>query len=188
MIDKTDPEIQKYVEEELQKQKEQIAERMIWRNINVPYFGQTYYENVAYYIGLSRETIDKIAYKCRWKRNYQDGYKEGTLLVDVRYVWHVLKTQEQDASWEQVIDGLIDLSGLTAWRENPDKYAVLELVSQGVETKRIMEALKLTEDELHALYPTDEELDAYHPIFEEKGPSEEKLEEAYQKRLLKVHD
>ena len=51
-----------------------------------------------------------------------------------------------------------------------------------------MEALKLTEDELHALYPTDEELDAYHPIFEKKGPSEEKLEEAYQKRLLKVHD
>lgn len=188
MIDKTDPEIQKYVEEELQKQKEQIAERMIWRNINVPYFGQTYYENVAYYIGLSRETIDKIAYKCRWKRNYQDGYKEGALLVDVRYVWHVLKTQEQDASWEQVIDGLIDLSGLTVWRENPDKYAVLELVSQGMETKRIMETLKLTEDELHALYPTDEELDAYHPIFEEKGPSEEKLEETYQKRLLKVRD
>ena len=188
MIDKTDLEIQKYVQEELQKQKEQIAERMIWRNINVPYFGSAYYENVVYYVGLSRETIDKIADKCRRKRNYQDGYKEGTLLVDVRYVWHVLKTQEQDASWEQVIDGLIDLSGSTAWRENPDKYAVLELVSQGVETKRIMEALKLTEDELHALYPTDEELDAYHPIFEEKGPSEEKLEEAYQKRLLKVHD
>ena len=33
MIDKTDPEIQKYVQEELQKQKEQIAERMIWRSI-----------------------------------------------------------------------------------------------------------------------------------------------------------
>lgn len=100
----------------------------------------------------------------------------------------MLKTQEQDASWEQMIDGLIDLSGLTAWRENPDKYAVLELVSQGVETKKIMETLKLTEDELDVLYPTDEELDAYHPIFEEKGPSEEQLEEAYQKRLLKVHD
>ena len=29
MIDKKNPEIQKYVQEELQKQKEQIAERMI---------------------------------------------------------------------------------------------------------------------------------------------------------------
>ena len=138
MIDKTDPEIQKYVQEELQKQKEQIAERMIWININVPYFRSTYYENVAYYIGLSRETIDKIADKCRWKRNYHDGYKERALLVNVRYVRHMLKKQEQDTSLEHMEDGLVDPSGLKVWRKNPDKYAVLELVSQGVETKDIM--------------------------------------------------
>lgn len=185
MIDKTDPEIQKYVQEELQKQKEQIAERMIWRNINVPYFGQTYYENVAYYIGLSREIIDKIADKCRWKRNYHDGYKEGALLVNVRYVWHMLKKQEQDTSLEHMGNGLVDPSGLKAWRKNPDKYAVLELVSQGVETKDIVKTLKLTEDELQALYPTDEELKAYHPIFKEEGPSEKEMEEAYQKMLMR---
>lgn len=75
MIDKTDPEIQKYVQEELQKQKEQIAERMIWRSINVPYFGSTYYENVVYYVGLSRETINKIATNA-------DG--NGTIRMDIR--------------------------------------------------------------------------------------------------------
>ena len=32
MIDKNDPEIQAYLKEELQKQKEQIAERILWRN------------------------------------------------------------------------------------------------------------------------------------------------------------
>ncbi len=185
MIDKTDPEIQKYVQEELQKQKEQIAERMIWRNIDVPYFGSAYYENVEYYIGLSREIIDKIADKCRWKRNYQDGYKEGALLVNVRYVWYMLKKQEQDTSLEHMENGLVDPSGLKAWRKNPDKYAVLELVSQGVETKDIVKTLKLTEDELQALYPTDEELDAYHPIFKEEGPSEKEMEEAYQKMLMR---
>ena len=185
MIDKTDPEIQKYVQEELQKQKEQIAERMIWRNIDVPYFGQTYYENVAYYIGLSREIIDKITDKCRWKRNYQDGYKEGALLVNVRYVQHMLKKQEQDTSLEHMGNGLVDPSGLKAWRKNPDKYAVLELVSHGVKTEDIMKALQFTEDELQALYPTDEELKAYHPIFKEEGPSEKETEEAYQKMLMR---
>lgn len=186
MIDKNDPEIQKYVEEELQKQKEQIAERMIWRNIDVPYFGPTY-GGIEYYIGLSREKIDEIADKCRWKWHYQEEYKKGALLVEVRYVWHMLKNQEQDASLEHMVDGLVDQSGLKTWEKNPDKYAVLELVSQGVEAKDIIKKLKFTEDELHALYPTDEELDAYHPIFKEEGPSEEKMEEAYQKMLLKVH-
>ena len=32
MIDKNDPEIQAYLKEELQKQKEQITERILWRN------------------------------------------------------------------------------------------------------------------------------------------------------------
>ena len=185
MIDKTDPEIQKYVQEELQKQKEQIAERMIWKNIDVPYFGSAYYENVVYYVGLSRETIDKIADKCRWKQNYQDGYKEGALLIEVRYVLYTLKKQKQDASLEHMLDGLVDPSGLKAWENNPDKYAVLELVSHGVETKDIIKTLKFTEDELDALYPADEELDAYHPIFREEGPSEKEMEEAYQKMLMR---
>ena len=158
---------------------------MIWRNIDVPDFGSAYYENVEYYVGLSRETIDKIADKCRWKRNYQDGYKEGALLVDVRYVWHTLKKQEQDTSLEHMGNGLVDPSGLKAWRKNPDKYAVLELVSHGVGTEDIVKTCKLTEDELQVLYPTDEELKAYHPIYKEEGPSEKETEEAYQKMLAR---
>ena len=97
------------------------------------------------------------------------------MLVDVRYVWHTLKKQEQNASLEHMTEGRVDQSGLKAWRKNPDKYAVLELVSQGVETKDIIKTLKFTEDEL----------DAYHPIFREEGPSEKEMEEAYQKMLMR---
>ena len=86
---------------------------------------------------------------------------------------------------EHMTEGRVEQSGLKAWRKNPDKYAVLELVSQGVETKDIIKTLKFTEDELDALYPTDEELDAYHPIFREEGPSEKEMEEAYQKMLMR---
>lgn len=86
---------------------------------------------------------------------------------------------------EHMLDGLVDPSGLKAWENNPDKYAVLELVSHGVETKDIIKTLKFTEDELDALYPADEELDAYHPIFREEGPSEKEMEEAYQKMLMR---
>ena len=32
VIDRNDPEIRAYLKEELQKQKEQIAERILWRN------------------------------------------------------------------------------------------------------------------------------------------------------------
>lgn len=37
MIDVNNPEIQKYVEEALQKQREEIAERILWRNAGAPY-------------------------------------------------------------------------------------------------------------------------------------------------------
>ena len=60
MIDKTDPEIQKYVEEELQKQKEQIAERMIWRNINVPYFHAQKYKAIFFVINNNLSDIPFI--------------------------------------------------------------------------------------------------------------------------------
>ena len=73
-------------------------------------------------------------------------------------------------------NGLVDPSGLKAWRKNPDKYAVLELVSHGVGTEDIVKTCKLTEDELQVLYPADEELDTYHPIFKE--------EDVYKRQLL----
>ena len=39
MIDVNNPEIQKYVEEALQKQRKEIAERILWRNAGAPYLG-----------------------------------------------------------------------------------------------------------------------------------------------------
>lgn len=38
MIDKKDPEIHGYLEKELQKQKEKITERIIWRNLTKPHY------------------------------------------------------------------------------------------------------------------------------------------------------
>ena len=48
MIDKNDPEIQVYLQEELQKQKEQIAERILWRNAKSLIGGPTY-ADMEYY-------------------------------------------------------------------------------------------------------------------------------------------
>ena len=63
MIDKNDPEIQAYLKEELQKQKEQITERILWRNAKSLLGGPTY-ADMEYYTGLSRAEIEEIADKC----------------------------------------------------------------------------------------------------------------------------
>ena len=61
MIDKNDPEIQAYLKEELQKQKEQITERILWRNAKSLLGGPTY-ADMEYYTGLSRAEIEEIGY------------------------------------------------------------------------------------------------------------------------------
>lgn len=75
-----------------------------------------------------------------------------------------------------------DPKDLTRWKENPVKYAVMELVSQGIGDTDIMDELKLTRDQFKKLYPTWEEQVAYHSIFSCELPDDEKLEAAYQKK------
>ena len=66
MIDVNNPKIQKYVEEALQKQREEIAERILWRNAGAPYLGPSM-EEIEYYTGLSLDQLATIEEKCKWK-------------------------------------------------------------------------------------------------------------------------
>lgn len=75
-IDKIDPEIQRYLGEELQKQKEKITERIIWRNLTKPYFIGPTPEDVRYATELSEEEIRKIAEKCCRELGYTSGSKK----------------------------------------------------------------------------------------------------------------
>ena len=76
MIDKIDPEIQRYLGEEFQKQKEKITERIIWRNLTKPYFIGPTPEDVRYATELSEEEIRKIAEKCCRELGYTSGSKK----------------------------------------------------------------------------------------------------------------
>ena len=90
MIDKNDPEIQAYLKEELQKQKEQIAERILWRNAKALIGGPTY-ADMEYYTGLSRAEIEEIADKCQWKLRIKECYAEGNLIGQVESLCNYLK-------------------------------------------------------------------------------------------------
>ena len=76
MIDKKDPEIHRYLEKELQKQKEKITERIIWRNLTKPHFIGPTPEDVRYATELSEEEIRKIAEKCCRELGYTSGCKK----------------------------------------------------------------------------------------------------------------
>ena len=197
MIDVNNPEIQKYVEEALQKQREEIAERILWRNAGAPYLWPSMAE-IEYYTGLSREQLVKIEVKCKWKLQYREGYREGQLLAGVR-IWrnfldNLNNLNDRDFSDRNIDDSFIETiakdcgiidpkdSDLTTWRENPVKCAVMELVSQGIGDTDIMDELKLTRDQLKKLYPTWKEQVAYHSIFSCELPDDEELEAAYQKK------
>lgn len=197
MIDVNNPEIQKYVEEALQKQRKEIAERILWRNAGAPYLGPSM-EEIEYYTGLSREQLVKIEVKCKWKLQYREGYREGQLLVGVS-IWrnfldNLNNLNDRDFSDRNIDDSFIETiakdcgiidpkdSDLTTWRENPVKCAVMELVSQGIGDTDIMDELKLTRDQFKKLYPTWKEQIAYHSIFSCELLDEEELEAAYQKK------
>ena len=194
MIDVNNPEIQKYVEEALQKQREEIAERILWRNAGVPNIGPSM-EEIEYYTGLSLEQLVKIEEKCKWKLQYREGYRQGQLLAGVS-IWRNFldKVNEGNFSDRNIDDSFIETrakdfgiidpkdSDLTTWRENPVKCAVMELVSQGIGDADIMDELKLTSDQFKKLYPTWKEQIAYHSIFSYELPDEEELEAAYQEK------
>ncbi len=194
MIDVNNPKIQKYVEEALQKQREEIAERILWRNAGAPYMEPSM-EEIEYYTGLSLDQLAKIEKKCKWKLQYREGYREGRLLAGVSIWRNFLDNLNDGDSSDRNIDdlfietiakdcGIIDPknSDLTTWRENPVKCAVMELVSQGIGDTDIMDELKLTSDQFKKLYPTWKEQIAYHSIFSFELLDEEELEAAYQEK------
>ena len=194
MIDVNNPEIQKYVEEALQKQREELAERILWRNAGAPYMEPSMAE-IEYYTGLSLEQLVKIEEKCKWKLQYREGYRQGQLLAGVS-IWRNFldKVNEGNFSDRNIDDSFIETiakdfgiidpkdSDLTTWRENPVKCAVMELVSQGIGDADIMDELKLTRDQFNNLYPTWKEQVAYHSIFSFELLDEEELEAAYQEK------
>lgn len=183
-IDKKDPEIKKYLAEELKKQKERIAERLIWRDIGKSYLLSESNEDIAYCTDLSEEEVEKLDKKCGWKLQYKDHYEKERLVAKTERFRQMLKNGESDdAIKAEFWDTPMDSGILKAWRKNPDKYAVMELASRVPEKWHILEGLHIDEYEFETLYPTDEELNAYYPVFKKEEVSDEELEEAYQKTI-----
>ena len=181
MIDKNDPEIQAYLKEELQKQKEQIAERILWRNAKALIGGPTY-ADMEYYTGFSRAEIEEIVDKCQWKLIMKEGYAEGSLIGQVEGLCNYLKNKDIDC--EKISGGYgIDLSCVKEWAKDPKKHAVLELVAHGIDDDYIMQSFNLTEEEFLNLVPSDQELREYKPLFQRKELSDEELEARYQKMI-----
>lgn len=184
MIDKKDPEIKKYLAEELKKQKERIAERLIWRDVGKSYLLSESNKDIAYCTGLSEEEVEKLDKKCGWKLQYKDHYEKERLVAKTERFRQMLKNgASDDAIKAEFWDTSMDSGILKAWRKNPDKYAVMELVSRVPEKWNILEGLHIDEYEFETLYPTDEELNAYYPVFKKEEVSDEELEEAYQKTI-----
>lgn len=183
-IDKKDPEIKKYLAEELKNQKERIAERLIWRDFGKSYLASVSNKDIAYCTGLSEEEVEKLDKKCGWKLRYKDHYEKERLVAKTERFRQMLKNgASDDAIKAEFGDTSMDSGILKAWRKNPDKYAVMELVSRVLEKWHILEGLHIGEYEFETLYPTDEELNAYHPVFKKEEVTDEELEEAYQKMI-----
>ena len=181
-VDKKNPEIKEYVDEELKKQKERIAERLIWLDMWKSLLTSLSNEDIAYWVDLSEEEIEKIDKKCRWKLRYKVRCEQDRLIEKVERFRQMLKNAaSDDAIKEEFVDTHIDPEILKAWRKNPDKYAVMELASRVSLKSDFLDGLHIREDEFLTLYPTDAELHAYHPVFKTEKVSDEELEEAYQK-------
>lgn len=184
MIDKTNPEVQAYLQEELQKQAEQITEKILWRNANSVICSPTY-EELEYYTGLSRKKIEEIAEKCRYKLMIKESCAEGFLLGQVESFCDRLK--EENSDFEEIARTYnINPTTVEEWAQDPNKHAVLELAAQGIEDRFIRRTLHLTRDEIIFLSPSNKELQEYNPVFQKKEVSDEELEAQYQKMLQRV--
>ena len=94
---------------------------------------------MKYYTSLSRAEIEEIADKCQWKLRIKECYAEGNLIGQVESLCNYLKNKDIDC--EIISEGYgIDLSCVKEWAKDPDKYAVLELVSQGIDDDYIIES------------------------------------------------
>lgn len=183
-IDKKDPEIKKYLAEELKNQKERIAERLIWRDVGKSYLASVPNKDIAYCTDLSEEEVEKLDKKCGWKLQYKDHCEKERLVVKAERFRQMLKNEtSDDVIKAEFGDTTMDSGILKAWRKNPDKYAVMELASRVPEKWHILEGLHIGEYEFETLYPTDEELNAYHPVFKKEEVTDEELEEAYHKMI-----
>lgn len=179
MIDKNNPDIQKYLQEELQKQAEQITEKILWRNVNSVISSPTY-EEMEYYTGLPRKKIDEIAGKCRYKLMIKESCAEGFLLGQVESFCDRLK--EENPDFEEIARTYnLTPECVEKWAQDPNRHAVLELAAQGVEDRFIRRSLHLTRDELTLLFPSNKELREYDPVFQKKEPSDEELEQSIRK-------
>lgn len=141
-------------------------------------------KDIAYCTGLSEEEVEMLDKKCGWKLQYKDHYEKERLVAKTERFRQMLKNgASDDAIKAEFWDTSMDSGILKAWRKNPDKYAVMELVSRVPEKWNILEGLHIGEYEFETLYPTDEELNAYYPVFKKEEVSDEELEEAYQKTI-----
>ena len=182
MFDPNTPEAQNYVNKKLKEQAEQIAEKIL----DSVY--QVCYVDVEKCTGLSRQDIERIRDRRRFKEDYRHGYQIGTLLVRVGLLYKAIKNPDDGLTLEQAIE----CSGvnrerldLEAWKAEPEKWSIAELQLQDAPDYEIMEQLKLSEEEYHSYYPSSEEYNGYRckQAFEKKLPDEEKVEQAYQKYL-----
>lgn len=184
--------------EALERQKEQIAERILWEKVDVPFYDSVC-EDVVRYTGLSQEKVEAIAEKCRWKVAYINRCAAAILMESVKECRDFLESVDEkeylqnESDRETYIKDLAkiyttDSSALLTWRKDPTKYAVIELSKHGICDTFIMVTLGITREQVEKLKPTYEELEAYQPIFEERRPSEEEAEEKYQQALRETKE
>lgn len=184
--------------EALERQKEQIAERILWEKVDVPFYDSVC-EDVVRYTGLSQEKVEAIAEKCRWKVAYINRCAAAILMESVKECRDFLESVDEkeylqnESDRETYIKDLAkiyttDSSALLTWRKDPTKYAVIELSKHGICDTFIMVTLGITREQVEKLKPTYEELEAYQPIFEERRPSEEEAEEKYQQALREIKE
>ena len=184
--------------EALERQKEQIAERILWEKVDVPFYDSVC-EDVVRYTGLSQEKVEAIAEKCRWKVAYINRCAAAILMESVKECRDFLESVDEkeylqnESDRETYIKDLAkiyttDSSALITWRKDPTKYAVIELSKHGICDTFIMVTLGITREQVEKLKPTYEELEAYQPIFEERRPSEEEAEEKYQQALRETKE
>lgn len=69
--------------EALERQKEQIAERILWEKVDLPFYDYVC-EDVVRYTGLSQEKVEEIAEKCRWKVTYINRCGAALLMESVK--------------------------------------------------------------------------------------------------------
>ena len=184
MFDPNTPEVKNYVNQKLKEQEEQIAEKILDNVYPVSYV------DVEKYTGLSRQDIERILDRRRFKTNYRHGYQIGTLLVRVGLLYKVIKNPDDGITLEQAIecsDVNRERLDLEAWKAEPEKLAIAELQIQGTSDYEIMKQLKLSEEEYRSYYPSSEEYNSYRckQAFEEIFPDEENVEWAYQEYLKK---